>query len=96
MVPWLGLGALNAGAQLRSLVGELRSRKPCGTAKKKKQLKILAFIVFLVARVKNQHHTSGISHLDLTYKFKSNINSLILQNIPQPPYTTIANTVIHE
>ena len=36
-VQWLGLGAFTAGAQVRSLVGELRSRKPCGTAKTNKQ-----------------------------------------------------------
>ena len=28
-------GAFTAGAQVRSLVGELRFRKPCGAAKKK-------------------------------------------------------------
>ena len=34
---WLGLGAFTATAQVQSLVGELRSRKPCGKAKKKKK-----------------------------------------------------------
>ena len=34
-VQWLGLGASTAGAQVRSLVGELRSRKP---KKKKKEV----------------------------------------------------------
>ena len=32
---WLGLHASTAGAQVWSLVGELRSRMPCGAAKKK-------------------------------------------------------------
>ena len=34
-VQWLGLGALTAVAQVQSLVGELRSCKPHGVAKKK-------------------------------------------------------------
>ena len=34
---WLGLGAFTATAQVQSLVGELRSCKPCGKAKKKKK-----------------------------------------------------------
>ena len=37
MVQWLGLGAFTAVAQVQSLVGELRSHKPCGAAKKKKK-----------------------------------------------------------
>ena len=36
-VHWLGLGAFTAGAHVQSLVGELRSHKPCGTAKTNKQ-----------------------------------------------------------
>ena len=36
VVQWLGLGAVTATAQVQSLVGELRSRKPQGTTKKKK------------------------------------------------------------
>ena len=35
-VQWLGLSAFTAGAQVQSLMGELRSRKPHGVAKKKK------------------------------------------------------------
>ena len=35
-VQWLGLGAFTAGAQVQSLVGKLRSCKPCGMAKKKR------------------------------------------------------------
>ena len=31
-VQWLGLGAFTAGAQVQSLVGELRSHKLCGGA----------------------------------------------------------------
>ena len=42
-VQWLGLCASTAGAQVRSLVGELRSCKPHGRAKKKKM-----FISFLI------------------------------------------------
>ena len=34
VVQWLGLGAHIAGAWVRSLVGELRSHKPWGAAKK--------------------------------------------------------------
>ena len=34
MVQWLGLGALTAMAQVQSLVGELRSRKPYHATKK--------------------------------------------------------------
>ena len=37
MVQWLGLGAFTAVAQVQSLVGELRSPKPRGMAKKKKR-----------------------------------------------------------
>ena len=36
-VQWLGLGAFTARAQVQSLVGELRSRKPRGVAIKQQQ-----------------------------------------------------------
>ena len=36
LVQWLGLRASTAGAQVPSLVGELRSHKLCGPAKRKK------------------------------------------------------------
>ena len=36
VVQWLGLSTFTAGAQVQSLVGELRSCKPHGVAKKKK------------------------------------------------------------
>ena len=36
-VQWLGLGAVTAGPGVQSLVRELRSRKPCSSAKKKKK-----------------------------------------------------------
>ena len=39
MVQWLGLGAFTAVAQIQSLVRELRSHKPRGSAKKKKKKK---------------------------------------------------------
>ena len=39
MVQWLGLVAFTAVTWVRSLVGELRSRKPRGVAKNKKQNK---------------------------------------------------------
>ena len=38
MVQWLGLGSFTARARVQSLVGELRSHKPRGTAKTKKIL----------------------------------------------------------
>ena len=38
-VQWLGLGAFTAGAQVQSLVGELRSHKLRGTARKKRKTK---------------------------------------------------------
>lgn len=45
MVQWLELGALTAGAQVRFLVGEVRSRELRGTTekmkKKKKRKKII-------------------------------------------------------
>ena len=34
-VQWLGFGTFTAGVLVRSLVGELRSHKLCGAAKKK-------------------------------------------------------------
>ena len=37
--PWLGLSAFTAGAQVRSLVGGLRSHKLCGMAKQKQKQK---------------------------------------------------------
>ena len=37
--PWLGLGALTAGARVQPLVGELRSQVPRGTAKTKNNKK---------------------------------------------------------
>ena len=36
-VQWLGLGTSTAVAQVQSQVGELRSHKLCGAAKKKKK-----------------------------------------------------------
>ena len=33
VVQWLGFGTFTAGALVQSLVGELRSCKPCGMAK---------------------------------------------------------------
>ena len=39
MVQWLGLGVFTAEAQVPSLVGELRSLKPCSTTKKQKNNK---------------------------------------------------------
>ena len=41
-VQWLGLSAFTCGARVPSLLGELRSCKPCGTAKKKKKLDCLS------------------------------------------------------
>ena len=38
VVQWLRLGTFTAWAQVRSLVRELRSWKPCGAAKKKKKV----------------------------------------------------------
>ena len=38
-VQWLGLGAFTSVAWVQSLVGEVRSCKPRGTAKKKKKKK---------------------------------------------------------
>ena len=39
MVQWLGLGDFTARAQVQSLVGELRSHKLRGVAKRKKKKK---------------------------------------------------------
>ena len=39
VVQWLGLGTFTARAQVRSLVRELKSCKPCSAAKKKKKKK---------------------------------------------------------
>ena len=39
MVQWLGFGAFIAVAGVQFLVEELRSHKPCSTAKKKKKKK---------------------------------------------------------
>ena len=33
-VQWLGLSTFSAGAQVQSLVGKLKSHKPCGVTKK--------------------------------------------------------------
>ena len=43
-VQWLRLGAFTPGAQVQSLVRELRSRKLCGAAKKKKCIPVLPLI----------------------------------------------------
>ena len=37
VVQWLGLSAFTAVARVQSLVGQLRSHKPSGEAKKKKK-----------------------------------------------------------
>ena len=47
VVQCLGLGAFTAGAQVRSLVRELRSRKPRGVAKKKVCVFHLWVLIFL-------------------------------------------------
>ena len=39
-VQWLGLVAFTAGARVQSLVGEIRSRKPCSAAEINKQIKL--------------------------------------------------------
>lgn len=47
---------------------------------------VFAFSVYLFANEKNQCCTSHIQCLDLyTYKFKGEMNCLILQNVPQTP-----------
>ena len=53
MVQWLGLGAFTGKlAWVQSLVGELRSHKPCGTAKKKTTLAgILGSSLLLTDRI---------------------------------------------
>ena len=43
-VQWLGLGAFTAVAQVQSLVGELRSCKPHGVAKKTLRQKQFCFL----------------------------------------------------
>ena len=50
-IHWLGLGAFTAGGQVQSLVGELRTRKPYGTTKKKK-----THYVPGVLEARNTHH----------------------------------------
>ena len=40
-VQWLGLGTFTAVAQVQSLVGEIRSCKPSGAAKIKKEINFL-------------------------------------------------------
>ena len=37
VVQWLGLSAFTAGTRVQALVWELRYRKLCGTAKRKKE-----------------------------------------------------------
>ena len=41
MVQWVGLGAFTARTWDQSLVGELRSHKPCGMAKKIFLIKVI-------------------------------------------------------
>lgn len=59
------------------------------------KIKLFAFLAVnahLVANVYNWYHTSSILHLDTdAYKFKSNMNCLLLQNIPQPSQAVITN-----
>ena len=54
MVQWLGLGTFTIGAQVRSLIRELRSPKPCSMAKKKKKKNPRAGVLNGI-----QHITSG-------------------------------------
>ena len=37
MVQWLGLGPFTARSRVPSLLGEVRSLKPCGTGQKKRE-----------------------------------------------------------
>ena len=37
MAQWLGLSTFTVGAQVKSLLGELRSYKPCSVVKRKKK-----------------------------------------------------------
>ena len=56
MVQWLGLSAFTAGAQVPSLVGEPRSRKPvrCGCKKKERNFvfleRVKTFLTLIVAQ----------------------------------------------
>ena len=52
VVQWLGLCALTAGAQVQSLVEELRSHKPHSRAKKKKKKKNVLLKETILAQVK--------------------------------------------
>lgn len=53
--------------------------------------------VHLVVNVKTWHHASCILCLDLhAYKFKSKMNYVLLQNIPQLLCAAVANVLISE
>lgn len=53
-VQWLGNNVFTAVAGVQFLVGELRSRKPCGVAKKENKIScfcILALLLYYLAKV---------------------------------------------
>ena len=56
MVWWLGFGTFTAVAWVQSLVGELRSRKQCGVAKKKKKKNPNHFLCKKISRPLTMHH----------------------------------------
>ena len=63
-VQWLGLGAFAATLGVQSLVGELRSHKPPGVAKKKKIISGVEFEDVLGAVVLASHENKSRRGLD--------------------------------
>ena len=59
VVYWLGFGAFTAGAQVQSLVGELRSHEPHVMAKKVLRDSICGFQFILPSHILNESELLG-------------------------------------
>ena len=64
-IQWLGLDASTSVAWVQSLVGELRSRKPPGMARKKKVISQVSSVKSIM-RVKSIYGEDSLSKLMLT------------------------------
>ena len=73
-IQWLGLDASTFLAWVKSLVGELRSRKPPGMARKEKVVSHVSSVKS-IARIKGIYGEDSLSKLTLTSEKLTSIKS---------------------
>ena len=72
-VQWLGLSAFTAVARVRSLVGELRSCKPCSVARKKKNS-----TSFYEKKTSEKQEYSKVPQHDKSHRYENPTANIIL------------------